>query len=180
MQRRLDPNRKNISMQIFGGKMESLATYKVSFQPITLHLLFLFFLRQVTFEKPEPLRIVLKGVANRDPATGITHDFVIVTGFTRKVQRKNNCLSLKTLILYFIVSNRKMVRWDRPNLGERLGRWTSLSAFRMSSLWALPLTRPCSTFARSAGFFDQNEIKVSKYCSRWNIRSRCNSFGIPT
>jgi hypothetical protein len=66
MRRRDDPNSKNVHMQILGGNLDSLETYKV------------------TFEKPEPLRMVLKGVANRDPETGITHDFVAVTGFTRK------------------------------------------------------------------------------------------------
>ena len=66
LRRREDPNTKNVHMQILGGNLDSLETYKV------------------TFEKPEPLRMVLKGVANRDPETGITHDFVVVTGFTRK------------------------------------------------------------------------------------------------
>jgi hypothetical protein len=66
MQRRLNPSSRGVSMQIMGGNLEALETYKVG------------------FEKPEPLRLVLKGVANRDPTTGITHDFVVVTGFTRK------------------------------------------------------------------------------------------------
>ena len=66
MHRRADPSSKNVSMQILGGNLETLETYKA------------------VFEKPEPLRLVLKGVANRDPNTGITHDFVVVTGFTRK------------------------------------------------------------------------------------------------
>jgi hypothetical protein len=66
LQRRQDPSSRNVSMQIMGGNLAALETYKVN------------------FEKPEPLRLVLKGVANRDPNTGITHDFVVVTGFTRK------------------------------------------------------------------------------------------------
>jgi len=66
MTRRQDPNRKGIAMQILGANLNTLESYKV------------------VFEKPEPLRLILKGVANHDPKTGITHDFVVVTGFSRK------------------------------------------------------------------------------------------------
>jgi ubiquitin len=66
MTKRQDPNRRNVPMQILGANLDTLESYKV------------------VFEKPEPLRLILKGVANHDAKTGITHDFVVVTGFSRK------------------------------------------------------------------------------------------------